>query len=274
LPPNVAEGVLDALGAPVGGEALLGARLLRGIALAVAPPRPGRAGLAEAGGAVDRQRQDEEADGAVPEPLLGEADRDQGEDQEGTEDAADYLGRGAGVEAEGREAEQDQHHARGGDHRGVDRAAPLLGPVDVVEVDPEGELVDREAGADAEGEGADLGPRAVAERGEAQRARGHHRHDPEDEVVQVDAALADHASRPPGDSGTAHQAGAHPDEGEGEDEAGEDEEEPLLVVLDQVVPEVGEDRCAGHRAGFECRSTPPPSFSLILSTVISTAATA
>lgn len=39
-------------------------------------------------------------------------------------------------------------------------------------------------------------------------------------------------------------------------------------------PPLGEDRSFGHRAGFERRSTPPPSFSLILSTAISTAATA
>ena len=174
----------------------------------------------------------------------------------GAEDAADRRLDRAGVEAERAEAEQDQHIAGRGDHGRVDRAAPLLGPVDVVEVDPERELVDRQPGADAEDEGADLGVGAVAEGGEAERAGDHHRHDPEDEVVEVDAAVADHAARPPGHLGAAHQPRAHADEGEGEDEADEDQEDALLFVgEDLLVPEVGEDRggeSCGHRRRLEC----------------------
>src|SRR5206468_497466 len=104
-------------------------------------------------------------------------------------------------------------------------------PVDVVEVDPEGELVDRQAGADAEEEGTDLGPGRMAEGEKAAGPGDHHRHDPEDEVVEVDAALADDAPRPPRHLRAALQPRAHADEGEGADEADEDEEQPLLVVL-------------------------------------------
>src|SRR5215207_9394046 len=85
------------------------------------------------------------------------------------------------------------------------------------------DLVDRQAGADPEGEGADLGPGTVAEGGEAAGARDHHRHDPEDEVVEVDAAVADDAAGPPGDLRAAHQPRAHANEGEGEKEADEDQ---------------------------------------------------
>ena len=73
-------------------------------------------------------------------------------------------------------------------------------------------------------------------------AGDHHRHDPEDQVVEVDAAVADHAARPPGDPRAAHQPRAHADEGEGEDEADEDQEEALLFVFDEAGrPEVGDE---------------------------------
>ena len=65
---DVAEGVLEALGAAVGREARFGLGLLLRPPLAVAPPRPGRARLADAAGAVERDREDEEADRAVQDP--------------------------------------------------------------------------------------------------------------------------------------------------------------------------------------------------------------
>src|SRR3954447_20819080 len=211
----------------------------------------------------------------MQDPALGEADRDQAEHEGGGEDAADHGADRSGVEGEGAEAEQHQQHPGPGDHGRVDRAAPLLGPVDVFEVDPEGELVDRQAGADPEGEGADLGVGALAEGEEAERSGGHHRHDPEDEVVDVDAAVADHAARPPGHLRAPHQPRAHADEGEGEDEADEDEEEPLLVLLFELAPEVGEDRGGDHAGtGAECTGGAVPSLAAISSTVSRTAATA
>jgi hypothetical protein len=186
------------------------------------------------------------------------------------------LAKQAATSAKTAEAEQDQHHPGRGDHRRVDRAAPLLGPVDVVEVDPKRELVDRQSRADAEEEGADLGVGAVAERRQAERSRDHHRHDPEDQVMEVDAAVADHAAGPPGDARAAHQPGAHADEGEGEDEPDQDQEEALFFVgEDLVVPEIAEDRGGDHRlAGAECSAGAVPSSLAIRSIVSNTAATA
>src|SRR5262245_55520707 len=88
---DVAEGVLEALGAAAGGESLLRSRLLGGIALAVASTRPRRVRLAEPGSAVDRDREDEEADPAVHQALLGEADRHQGEEEQRAGDAGGDL---------------------------------------------------------------------------------------------------------------------------------------------------------------------------------------
>src|SRR3954452_23134315 len=82
---DVAEGVLETLGVAVGGEPQLCLRLLGGSPLGIAPARPGGAGLAEAAGAVDRDREDEEADRAVHDPLLEEADCDQAEEERGAD---------------------------------------------------------------------------------------------------------------------------------------------------------------------------------------------
>ena len=127
---------------------------------------------------------------------------------------------------------------------------PSSRPVDVLEVDPERELVDRQAEADAEEERAELGVGAAAVGDEAERPEGHHRDDPEDEVVEVDAALAFDVPRPPGDAFAADDPRAHPDEGEGAEEADEDQEDRLLVVLLEVAPEVGEDRRGRHRGAI------------------------
>src|SRR4051794_40328586 len=88
---DVAEGFLVALGAPVGAKAEFGLGLLVGAPLPVAAVRPRRARLAEAPGPVDRNRQDEEADRAVHQPLLGEAGGDEADHDGGVDDAADGL---------------------------------------------------------------------------------------------------------------------------------------------------------------------------------------
>ena len=44
---------------------------------------------------------------------------------------------------------------------GVDRAASLRGPVDVAEIEPEGELVERQSRTDPEGNGEQVEPRVV-----------------------------------------------------------------------------------------------------------------
>ena len=59
---DVAEGFLEAVGAPPRVEALFGLRLLLRPPLAVAVPRPGRVGLADPARPVDRQRGEEDAD--------------------------------------------------------------------------------------------------------------------------------------------------------------------------------------------------------------------
>ena len=62
------------------------------------------------------------------------------------------------VNAEGRGPDQQRRPDAGGDDDRVDRLAALLRPVDVVEVHPEGELVQGEGGADAEDRAEHLQP--------------------------------------------------------------------------------------------------------------------
>src|SRR5262249_18862534 len=95
------------------------------------------------------------------------------------------------------------------------------------------------------------------------------------QVVEMYAAVGDHAARPPGHLGAAHQPRAHPDEGEGADEPDQDQEESLLVVVGEPTPEVREDRGGDHAGrGAEFRRGPTSPRAAISSIVSSTAATA
>ena len=122
--------------------------------------------------------------------------------------------------------------------------------------------------------------RGCCRRRRSRRAGDHHRHDPEDQVVEVDAAVADDAARPPGHLRAAHQPRAHPDEGEGEQEADQDQEEALELVLGDPVLEVGDDRggrlmrAPGSTGRGRCERRGAPFLALIRSTVRRTAATA
>ena len=186
----------------------------------------------------------------MPEARLHEADGDGEHRDQHREDAQEHRSQAAVRQIERTRPDQDQAEEQHADHRRVDRAAALLGPVDVVEVEPERELVDRQPDADAEQEGAELVDRVDGEAGEADRAGGDHQHDSEHEVVDVEAALADDRARPPRHAGAAHQAGGEPDEPERQDDPEQDQEQPLAVVLDElVVPEVREDRCGLDHAG-------------------------
>src|SRR3954471_12523466 len=113
----------------------------------------------------------------------------------------------------------------------------------VVEVDPESELVDREARADPEQRRADLESGALVEERKPERPGTEHQADAPDEVVEMHPAVADHASRPPGHAGTAAEPRAHADETKRDEEADEHEEESLPVMGDElVVPEVRQER--------------------------------
>src|SRR5512147_2278111 len=107
---DVPEGILEALGAAICAEAVDGLRLLGRAPRSVEPPRPGRARLADPDRAIERDGKDEEAHDSVEEALLGEADRDQREDHQRGDDAAEEFVERTGLERERREAEDDQRH--------------------------------------------------------------------------------------------------------------------------------------------------------------------
>jgi hypothetical protein len=118
----------------------------------------------------------------------------------------------------------------------VDGAPPLLGPVDVLEVKPEGELVERQAHADSEDRREDLEPGIVRLSDDPDEAREHHRDDPEDEVMDVHAARG-HVPGPPGDLRPDHP-GAEPDKAEGEQHRRETDKARTLTLRVERCPAV------------------------------------
>jgi hypothetical protein len=82
------------------------------------------------------------------------------------------------------------------DEHGVHRAAALPGPVDVVEMQPERELVERQGGPDPEQRREHVGPRWVGTVGELGGPRAEQQEDPVDLVVHVHPGQARVAERP------------------------------------------------------------------------------
>jgi len=149
-------------------------------------------------------------------------------------------------------------------------AASLARPVDVVEVDPEGKLVDRKAHADPEYNGAHLIPPAGIQKREADDPRSHHRGDAPHQVVQVHTTLDDDASGPPGHAGASHQPRRQTDKRKRPDEADEHQEDELAAMVDElVVPEIRDERsvrdtnhCELRLAGGWAAAQPKDSSSL------------
>jgi len=138
------------------------------------------------------------------------------QEDDGDDDVDRPLGEGHG-------ADDDEDGEGERDHHRLDRRAPLLGLVDVLQAEPECELVQREPGADPERDGEDLGPRRVRVGREPQEAAQQQQDDPPHQVVDVQVAGL-HAARPPRDLGAAHQARAGANEEERVQEAGEQPE--------------------------------------------------
>ncbi len=92
---------------------------------------------------------------------------------------------------------------------------PLLGPVDILEAHPKGELVQGEAHPDAEGNGHDVPPRILEWRGERKEAGDHHQTDAPDQVMDVYAAALD-PTRPPRNAPGQPRAGSDRKEGDQE----------------------------------------------------------
>src|SRR5690606_35625792 len=85
--------------------------------------------------------------------------------------------------------EQHERKERTGDDDRIDRPTPLLRPVDILEVEPEGELIQGQRGADPEEDGERRTPRRGVER-ESQVAGRQEQQDTPDQVM--DMQLPDH----------------------------------------------------------------------------------
>ena len=166
---------------------------------------------------------------------------------------ADRHGGGGVVEFERTHADHDEHADRRDDRDRLERAAALGAPVDVLHARPQRELVQREAGADAEHRGDEPVPRLAEVEPESEEAGAEHQEDAPDEVVQVHSAGGLDTPGPPRE-GPGH-AGARADREEREQHRREDHERVLAAVVghDQVV-DVADREDARHR--FTHR--PPP----------------
>jgi predicted PurR-regulated permease PerM len=210
-------------------EPSVGARLLL---LAVEDATPERLRMAEPERRHDPDRRDQEPDDGNPELLLRQVhDRGRDADEPGRADECDddvlHL---RGDVHPGGEPHQDHSGDGGRDDHGVDRLAALLRPVDVLQVEPEGELVQREPHADAEEHGDDLVPGGWWCDRDTDVAGDHQEHDSPDEVMDVGPPHL-HVSRPPADLGLDHvSAGA--DEGERDQERDEEQELGLAPGVD------------------------------------------
>src|SRR6478672_6278131 len=250
---GVAEAVLEAVDAAVA-IAGLGAGLLLRVALAVVPLRPRGVRFRQPARAPQGEGIEQQAEHSVQEAELRERDEDRADvDQEQDDPRNDDAGRGC-VEARREGAGQHQGDEHDRDDRRVHRLASLVRPVDVLEVDPEGELVEGEPGADPEHRRGDLDPRRLrlVER-EAQRAADQHQHDAEDEVVDVKPALGLNAAGPPRHLGTPHEAGARADEEERDEKRREQDQDARAHRFTPAAePEV--DR---HRADLATAAAQP-----------------
>jgi len=210
-------------------------RLLH-LLLAVEALRKRRGRPAEPHGPDHRDGRDDEADQAHPELLLREVD--QHEDQVEAAEGPD-RGDGARLDAVGKvdpDSKAEDHHRRQDrrqDH-GVDRAPALLLPVDVAQVEPQRELIQRQCRADAEQDGEDLAKRRAGSERDPDVADDQDQDDAEHEVMDVGALDLD-VARPPADVGADH-VGAEAYEAEREQEGEQEEELRLLAGLDEGVP--------------------------------------
>ncbi|EPH45507.1 hypothetical protein STRAU_1474 [Streptomyces aurantiacus JA 4570] len=208
-------------------------------AVAVELPRPRRAWPGKADRADQRDERHDHPDQGRAQLALGQ--RDHGEaavqgDVQGERDAVVAVVRGEFVDAERAEAGEDQHDQGRREDDDLHALAALLAPVDVVQVQDQGELVQDQARAQAEDDRRAHRPEAVPSRGDRPEAADQHQEDARHDVVDVDVARRDVAERAlPG----ADEARDGPGDQEGPHEGGKGEQQRQLPRLhDFAVPPV------------------------------------
>src|SRR4051812_9537115 len=194
-------------------------RLLQLVRLVgVAPARPARVRVREPDRPDPPNERDEQREQGHEVLRLGQQDRHDQQIEDHQRD--DHLDRSLRKRDR---PDDDEAGEGGGDHDGLARFPPLLGPVDVLEPQPQGELVERESGADAEEHGEDLRPRRHVLGAEAEEAAEQEQDDAPHQVMDVQVTRR-HAARPPRHLGAAHEPCASADKEERTEEAGEEPE--------------------------------------------------
>jgi hypothetical protein len=146
--------------------------------------------------------------------------------------------------------QRDPPERRRDDHR-VYRSASLLGPVDVLEVEPECELIEREPGADPEHDREDLAAGAAGRDPDRDIAGDQDQQDSPHQMMHVGPADG-HVARPPFHLRADHVS-AGPDEPERCEECQQQEELRLLAGLDDPVVVDRGDRHAGESTDLAAR---------------------
>ncbi len=131
-------------------------------------------------------------------------------------------------------AQHAQRQDGGGDDDGVDALPPLLRPVDILEVQPERELVERQRGADPEQDRVRLAV-VVRRQADAEVAADEQQQDARHEVVQVGAAAGGDVAEDPRVAAGANRVRDEPDRPERDQEREQHEDLGLLLGIHDVV---------------------------------------
>ena len=222
----------------------------------VAAVGPGGAGPGEAERARERDEGDEDADRPRPQLALQVAHNHEAhvERHDGEGDPARTEDELVGLSyPQGDDVGEEERGERDAHDDGVDRRPAGLGPVDVVEVQDQGELVERQGRAGAEDAGEDLERGAAGREGELQDAGHDHGDDPEHRVMDVEAGGTDVGPEPPALLGADH-ARVEADEGERGDETEQKTDERPPAVREDG----GRERGGDGGEGVHCISIMRP----------------
>ncbi len=200
-------------------EATLGAGHALGPA-DVASAAPDRRGLSQSNRTDQGHRREEHADQSGDDLALEHADQRQGQVHQQRDDGGPPL---PGAHRAGHEVDAADEQPADGQNaeHGVHRLAPVVGPVDVVQVQPQGKLVEGEADANPEERGRHVQCHPLGSGGDQGQPGAEHRDDAENLVVHVhpaDAHVLERATRllaradVPGDEPRAHERDEDGDE--------------------------------------------------------------
>ena len=147
------------------------------------------------------------------------------------------VGRGGKPSAHDQSADHRRHEDR------IERGSPLLRPVDIAQMNPQGELVQGQSQPHTEHGREDLGPRTPRLHDEGEETRADQQPDAPHEMVQMKPAPGLHASRPPRHPWAADQPRARANEQKRDDKRNQQHKpDALPPTIEKVRGKLEPDR--------------------------------